>query len=377
MPDILLNRDSHADGPRYVAPEVSYLLDRIVNVCFVGAAGAPDRRWALVDAGLPGAADKIKRAAARLFGSESRPAAIILTHGHFDHIGAVHTLVRDWDVPVYAHEMELPYLTGRSAYPPPDPLVGGGAMSMMSIMFPTSPIDLGANVHALPADGSVPGMAGWRWIPTPGHSPGHVSLVRDVDRTVIAGDAFTTTKQESLAAALTQRPEMHGPPMYFTPDWGAARTSLQHLADYAPTAAITGHGPPMRAARLQSELRRLASHFDEWVRPAHGRYRDRPAITNSGGVVDVPPPQVSARTIAFTGLAVGAAVGLAYAARHQRAARRAAPALDRAEPDSTSAVRAMPDDVTLARSTELAMQDGGYDVTAATAAAPPSTIDLR
>jgi hypothetical protein len=165
--------------------------------------------------------------------------------------------------------------------------------------------------------------------------------------------------------------------MYFTPDWGAARTSLQHLADYAPTAAITGHGPPMRAARLQSELRRLASHFDEWVRPAHGRYRDRPAITNSSGVVDVPPPQVSARTIAFTGLAVGAAVGLAFAARHQRAAHRAAPAIDRAERDGTSALRAMPDDVTLAQSTELAMQDGGYDVTAAAAAAPPSTIDLR
>jgi glyoxylase-like metal-dependent hydrolase (beta-lactamase superfamily II) len=371
MLDTVLHRDASADSPRYVAFEVSYLLDRIVNVCFVGAPGATDRGWTLIDAGLPGSADKIKRAAARLFGAESRPAAIVLTHGHFDHVGALHTLVRDWDVPVYAHEMELPYLTGRSAYPPPDPLVGGGVMSLMSVLYPRGPIDLGSSVHELPADGSVPGMSGWRWIPTPGHAPGHVSLVRDSDRTLIAGDAFVTTKQESLLAALTQRPEMHGPPMYFTADWGAARESVRHLADYAPSAAITGHGPPMRGEQLQTELRRLASHFDEWARPAHGRYRDRPAITNANGVVDVPPPPVSARAVAVAGLAIGAAVGIAYVVGRRGEERAAVP-------------RGARDDVALRLSTELAEADGGYDVTAhpslgATTAAssPPSTIDLR
>ena len=42
------------------------------------------------------------------------------------------------------------------------------------------------------------------------------------DRTLIAGDAFITTKQESAYAVATQRPELHGPPMYFTPDWRSA-----------------------------------------------------------------------------------------------------------------------------------------------------------
>ena len=83
---------------------------------------------------------------------------------------AVHTLAHEWDVPVYAHELELPYLTGQSAYPPPDPLVGGGAMSLMSALFPKRPIDLGRHVLELPADGSVPGAPGWRWIP-PGPPP--------------------------------------------------------------------------------------------------------------------------------------------------------------------------------------------------------------
>ena len=371
MLDMVLRRDASTDAPRYVATDVSYLLDTFVNVCFVGAPGAADREWALVDAGLPGSADKIKRAAARLFGAESRPAAILLTHGHVDHVGAIHTLTRDWDAPVYAHELELPYLTGRSAYPPADPFVGGGAMSVLSVLLPRGPIDLGARVHALPADGSVPGMRGWRWIPTPGHSPGHVSFVRDSDRTLIAGDAFVTTKNESLIASLTQRPEMHGPPMYLTPDWDAARMSVRHLADYSPSAAITGHGAPMRGERLQTELRQLASQFDSRARPAHGRYRDRPAIMNASGVVDVPPPDVSPRAMAVTGLAIGAAIGLGVALSRRGRAQPDAPVLSPA------------DDVSLAQGAELAAADGGYDVTAgaasstSAAAAPPSYIDLR
>ena len=40
MLDTVLHRDANSDTPKYVAPDLSYLLDRIVNVCFIGAPGA-------------------------------------------------------------------------------------------------------------------------------------------------------------------------------------------------------------------------------------------------------------------------------------------------------------------------------------------------
>lgn len=278
------------DMATFVASGLAYLRDRIVNVAFIGSLDGRDDPWVLVDAGLPGAASRIIAGAESLFGRGTAPAAIVLTHGHFDHVGALLPLVRRWQVPVYAHDLEMPYLTGQSAYPPPDPAVGGGAMAMMSRFFPRKPIDLGDHIMPLPADGSVPAVDGWRWIHTPGHAPGHVSLFRDVDRALVAGDAFVTTKQESLSAALTQRPEMHGPPAYYTMDWNAARESVEKLAALDPSVAVTGHGVAMRGARLQGDLRHLADHFDELAVPAHGRYVREPAVADRSGVVYVPPP---------------------------------------------------------------------------------------
>lgn len=91
---------------------------------------------------------------------------------------------------------------------------GGGLMSMLSPLYPRGPVDVSRWLHTLPDDGSVPQMPGWRWFHTPGHTPGHIALWREGDRTINAGDDFITTRQESAYAVTVQEPEMHGPPMY-------------------------------------------------------------------------------------------------------------------------------------------------------------------
>jgi glyoxylase-like metal-dependent hydrolase (beta-lactamase superfamily II) len=175
-------------------------------------------------------------------------------------------------VPVYAHPFELPHLTGRLAYPRPDPTVGGGLIAWSSFLFPRGPYQFGAALLALPPDGRVPIAPAWVALHTPGHTAGHVSFLRSDDGVLIAGDAVTTTQQESAIAVATQRRELNGPPAYFTTDWDAARWSVQRLAANRIECLLSGHGQPMAGDAMRRDLRDLAERFDERARPRRGRY---------------------------------------------------------------------------------------------------------
>ena len=264
--------ETYHNGTHFISDDLAYLRLAIVNVVLYGQADAGDRKWVLIDAGITGSAASIRDAASRRFGNGARPSAIILTHGHFDHVGALAELSGEWDAPIYAHELELPYLDGRQSYPPPDPSVGGGIMSLLAPLYPRGPIDVHDRLNPLGLDACVPGMPGWRWIATPGHSPGHVSLWNAGQKTLIAGDAFITTAQESAYAVATQRPEIHGPPMYYTPDWELARESVERLARLEPELVVTGHGPAMQGPEMQAALHTLARDFDQIAVPEQGRY---------------------------------------------------------------------------------------------------------
>ncbi|MBM7552165.1 MBL fold metallo-hydrolase [Thalassobacillus pellis] len=274
MKDRLIPVTSVSSGlEQPITPDIHCLPIQVVNLCFVGSPVRPDE-WVLVDAGMPKSAEQIIATASELYGEGKKPQAIILTHGHFDHVGAVEELVDYWNVPVYAHELELPFLTGQMDYPEPDTSVEGGLVAKMSRMFPNEGIDLGSNVYKLPDDGSVPHMPEWQWVHTPGHTQGHVSLFREKDRTMIAGDAFITVKQEYLFKVLTQEMEISGPPRYLTTDWDAAWDSVRKLEALKPNIAVTGHGHPMAGEELRENLSRLVQDFEKIAIPDHGKFVD-------------------------------------------------------------------------------------------------------
>ncbi|RFZ84596.1 MBL fold metallo-hydrolase [Mucilaginibacter terrenus] len=279
-----------------------------VNIYMIANRRSAGKGWVLVDTGTKGSEKKIIAMAEALFGPGTRPSAIVLTHGHTDHAGSVCELLKVWDVPVYAHHMEAPYLTGRSSYPPVDPETGGGLMSLMSVMFSTKPINISKNLREIDMYDGIPELPEWRVIHTPGHTAGHISLFFPLNTTLIAGDAFTTTQAESAYYLLTYKKKVSGPPKYITSDWKAAARSVRKLAALQPRIAATGHGPVMRGKELQGELNYLANRFEEIAVPATGRYVRRAAITNEDGVMYVPPYRSSTKlktAAAITGALVG------------------------------------------------------------------------
>jgi hypothetical protein len=117
---------------------------------------------------------------------------------------------------------------------------------------------------------------------------------------------------------MTNSQRVHGPPRYFTIDWPAAKRSVQALAVLQPAAAGTGHGLPMFGLDLMSELQALALHFEDLAMPRHGRYVNAPAITDTSGVLWLPPPAPDPLPKIAAAVVIGAGIAGIYAATQHR-----------------------------------------------------------
>lgn len=106
------------------------------------------------------------------------PRAILLTHGHFDHIGAVDDVRAHFEIPVYIHETEKDTLT--------DPEQNG------STRYPGLPLVRNQEAdHLITEEGVLEiGPFTFEVRHTPGHSPGSVSFIFKEDRFAIVGDTL-------------------------------------------------------------------------------------------------------------------------------------------------------------------------------------------
>lgn len=208
--------------------------------------------WALVDAGWRGDGDRIEAALATVTGAE-RPHGIYLTHDHPDHEGDARALAERWGCPVWVSRPELPIARRdfdamlATAMPldrwvilPAMRLVGAGRRRRIFAAATLEPV-----VRGLDLEGEVPGMQGWRAVPSPGHTLGHVSFFRARGRVLLSGDALVTARIDTVTHLLMRRQGLSGPPWYTTWDAGAARSSMVRLAALAPEVVGGGHGAPM------------------------------------------------------------------------------------------------------------------------------------
>lgn len=106
------------------------------------------------------------------------PVAMLLTHAHFDHIGAVDPIRDRYQIPVYLHEREAKWLG--------DPALNGSAL------FPVGPpIKVRNADHLIKGEGKME-IGGFVFdvYETPGHSPGSISFYFSEKGLVVSGDAL-------------------------------------------------------------------------------------------------------------------------------------------------------------------------------------------
>jgi glyoxylase-like metal-dependent hydrolase (beta-lactamase superfamily II) len=182
----------------------------------------------LVDTGPVGALPAIREELRRARGPLRR---IVLTHAHDDHVGGLDELVDE-------HGTQVDVIVGRNEA---DLLAERGARTA-----PTRLVDDGELVGSL------------KVIATPGHTPGHISLLDTRDGTLITGDAVTTLGRTAVSGDLVWRWPF---PAFATWDKEIALESAGRLLAADPARLASGHGPivPYGAASLQAAILRASA----------------------------------------------------------------------------------------------------------------------
>ncbi|GAA2069634.1 MBL fold metallo-hydrolase [Williamsia deligens] len=228
---------------RDAAPGIHRLEHAHTNLYLVETDGG----LLLVDTGLPRSYGPLLDAIADLGRTPRDLSAIVLTHGHFDHVGTARRLASQWDLPVLAPELDRRLVAHPYRYAHQDTRVGAPLRHPRSWPLLAGMVGAGAlTVRGVPSrlvttlDATTPLPGGAVLVPTPGHTAGHVALHLPDRDAVISGDALVTLDPYTGAT---------GPRIVAgaaTADIDRTRASLGALEQTGAQVVLPGHGSPWR-----------------------------------------------------------------------------------------------------------------------------------
>jgi glyoxylase-like metal-dependent hydrolase (beta-lactamase superfamily II) len=207
------------------AEHVIQIVHRRVFNCYLVAE---EDGVTLVDTCPGGAAPKVLAAIRTLRVPLRR---VVLTHAHRDHVGGLDILASGsgGEPEVIIGSREASLLAGDYALRDGEPEPGPQPRSYgHPATRPTRLVDDGDRVGSL------------RVIATPGHTPGHISLIDVRDGTLLAGDAVSTIGRTAVSGDLVWRWPF---PAISTWSKELARDSARRLLDERPSRIASGHGP--------------------------------------------------------------------------------------------------------------------------------------
>ncbi|GAC1668839.1 MAG: MBL fold metallo-hydrolase [Candidatus Limnocylindrales bacterium] len=194
----------------------------------------------VIDTGLPGHWSDLTAELATMGRSIEDVRAVVLTHGHLDHLGFAERARRERGVPVLGHDLDSALARGKVR----NPARGTGPVRPLPLLrfIVFAMFKRGWQIDRLGAvatfgDGAtldVPGSP--RVIHVPGHTPGSVALHVPSHDAVFMGDAIST-----LAVTTGRTGPMIAP---FTADIAQALSSLDRLAGIEASWVLPGHGQP-------------------------------------------------------------------------------------------------------------------------------------
>lgn len=189
----------------------------------------------LIDTGLPKRDGAIADVLSSIGRSLADVGGIVVTHSHADHVGNAAVLKQKTGAPLFASAVDAPAIRGEE--PAPAPLFLD-RLPFLKPLYRLMPGADAAEVDRLIAEGEGAEMPeALRVIDTPGHTPGHVSLLLDRDGGILfVGDAAVSTRRGGVKRGWMNRS---------TPAFDA---SLRHLAEFDFSMALFAHSAPLQGS---------------------------------------------------------------------------------------------------------------------------------